>query len=597
MNKSLLKKIGLIIIIMVILRISLIISLNYINIHSSRYIETQSNEIIINEKLDNHLYNIVDSSEENLENKVLYIKSANKLEFSLLINNLTFLHRVYINDQLVSQNITRDDINYYSAYAYKVFDINNYDYIDNTVKISITGNRADKTDAFLSKNVIIKDSRELRTIIHVVFLVFLFGSTLISLVLYYYNKNDYYFLIFSFMGIISIFKALVLGELFVFAKFLGITAQNYIFLDNLTSFINTILPLVIMYYLFDFKLKSKYISIGLITFLLLGFFILTDVGNFRLYGLLLLIILIVGNIIVLLAFMKDQSYSIVIMINDVVYSSCVLYYILVLRGIFPSGKLLFFMNLSYLGVVVYMAGFLLAILLKHLDKVRVLEKNKREYERVLLLRGISHDLKLPLSVIKLNNQMIDKYYLTGDEIKEYAQTNLEATLELEKMIENINSYLSIKQISATGKTTSVKECFEKMRHYYSFYNLYEDCKFTVECDEKDYKLDINPLNFCRMLYNLVDNAFKYNKGEVQVTVSYKIDKKLLISIEDNGMGMDKTEINRIFEPFYRIDYCRNDGGLGLGLSVVREVVDSLRGTIEIESEKGVGMKIIIAIPI
>lgn len=453
MNKSLLKKIGLIIIIMVILRISLIISLNYININSSHYIETQSNEIIINEKLDDHLYNIVDSSEENLENKVLYIKSNNKREFSLLINNLTSIY-------------------------------------------------------------------------------------------------------------------------------------------------NTILPIILMWYLFDLKFRLKYISICLSTFFLIGIFIFIADVNMNLYIMMLFITFILGHIIIISAFIRDKPYSKVIMINNVIYSAfAIYYYILVLQDIVPSGNLVFFINPAYLGVVVYMAGFLLAILLKHLEKVKTLENNRKEYERVLLLRGISHDLRLPLSVIKLNNQMIEKYDLAADEVKEYAQTSLEATLELEKMTENINSYLSLKQISATRETTSVKECFEKMRHYYNFYNLYENCRFSVECDEKDCKLDINPLNFCRMLYNLVDNSFKYNNGEVQVTVSYKIDKKLLISIEDNGMGMDKTEINRIFEPFYRIDYCRNDGGLGLGLSVVREVVDSLRGTIEIKSEKGVGMKIIITIPI
>jgi two-component system phosphate regulon sensor histidine kinase PhoR len=284
------------------------------------------------------------------------------------------------------------------------------------------------------------------------------------------------------------------------------------------------------------------------------------------------------------------------MLNAVVYSSCAIYYLLVFKGIFLSGSVLFFMNTAYFGAVIYIGGFLLAILLKHLDKVRALENNKKEYERVLLLRGISHDLKLPLSVIKLNNQIIEKYDLPADEIKDYAQTNLEATLELEKMTENINSYLSLKQISAAGETTSVKNCFEKMKHYYNFYNRYDNYKFTVKCADKDCTLDINPLHFSRMLYNLVDNAFKYNKNGVQVTASYKVDKELLISIEDNGIGMDKEEIDKVFEPFYRIDESRTNGGLGLGLSVVKEVIESLKGTIEIESEKGVGTKIIITIP-
>lgn len=595
MNKGLIRKIIILFLLMVVLRMFLIVVYDFMNVNSSHYLIEAGNEIILDEPKENHLYTIVNEVQTSTSNKSFYLKSTQKQEFDVLLDNLKFPHIIYINDKLASQNIYKNGLNYESDYAYKTLSIKESDYLDKAINIRISGYHGNRVNVFLAPPGIMKDSREFRTIINVVFFSCLFLSVMISLIMYFYNRKEYYFLILGFMGILSLIKAITLGELFAITEVLGVTVFQYDFIDKITTIINTVLPPFILCFIYDFKLKFKYVFMGLAAILILGIGILIEGYNTGLYNIMFLLIFITGTVISVIAFMKDKPYSTAMIISGTFYSSCVIYYILVLSGVYRTGNILFFVNPSYLGAVVYMNVFLLAVFLKYLRKVRELENKKKEYERVSLLRGISHDLKLPISIIKLNNQMIEKYDLTSQETKDYAKTSLEATSELEQMTDNINSYLGSKVNSKTD-SISIKESFEKLKNYYSNYNQYGNHKFIVECDEKDWKIPINPLHFNRMLFNLVDNAFKYNKKSGYVKIDYKVDKNVIITVEDNGIGMDKEHIKMIFEPFYQVDSSRPQGGLGLGLSVVREIVNNLEGKIKIRSEKSVGTKITISLP-
>lgn len=193
---------------MVILRIFLIMCLDGVNVSGSHYIKSQNNGEVTIEPIGEHLYTILDHKKNKDENRILKIKSDTHQEASLLIDELTFLHTIYINNEIASQNIDERAPFYNNDYAYKVLQIDKNDYIKGTVKIEIIGSGVNKTNAYLGKEEIVKDSSEIRTMIHVVLLVFLMISTLLSMVLYVYNKKDSYFLIFSMMGIVSIVKAI-----------------------------------------------------------------------------------------------------------------------------------------------------------------------------------------------------------------------------------------------------------------------------------------------------------------------------------------------------------------------------------------------------
>ena len=98
-------------------------------------------------------------------------------------------------------------------------------------------------------------------------------------------------------------------------------------------------------------------------------------------------------------------------------------------------------------------------------------------------------------------------------------------------------------------------------------------------------MPIDPIWFDRMIYNLVDNAFKYSKAAGRVTLEYKkVKRKIIITVSDTGIGMTVEEISKAFIPFYRADKSRSKTGLGLGLSVIKSVVEKLDGNIRITSQ-------------
>ena len=132
---------------------------------------------------------------------------------------------------------------------------------------------------------------------------------------------------------------------------------------------------------------------------------------------------------------------------------------------------------------------------------------------------------------------------------------------------------------------------------YSMANLEQDNKFdfTVQYDKEDCYVNIDELELYRLLYNLVDNSFKYSNSNDRISISYKREDRLIIIVEDTGAGMNSQNLDRIFSPFDRLDQSRNKDGMGLGLSVVKGIVDKYDGDISINSELGKGTSITITI--
>lgn len=120
---------------------------------------------------------------------------------------------------------------------------------------------------------------------------------------------------------------------------------------------------------------------------------------------------------------------------------------------------------------------------------------------------------------------------------------------------------------------------------------------------QDAIVNVDEMHFTNVIFNLLDNAVKYRREDVplRLEVSTKdiADKKLEITIKDNGIGIKKEDLKKIFEKFYRVSTGnRHDvKGFGLGLAYVHKMVHELRGDIRVESELNVGTKFIIILPL
>lgn len=231
-------------------------------------------------------------------------------------------------------------------------------------------------------------------------------------------------------------------------------------------------------------------------------------------------------------------------------------------------------------------------LLQQKKKQKMLDKQKKQFTA-----NVSHELKTPLTSIAGYAELIETGMAKPEDIKPFAGVIRKQALRLVNLSEDII------QLSQLEESDDEDMSFESV-------NLYEIAQRCVEA------LNINAINkgvtlnligeqcYIRgkaqlveeLVYNLCDNAIRYNKenGNVTVTVS-PLEKGASVSVKDTGIGIPKKYQERIFERFFRVDKSRSKatGGTGLGLAIVKHITQLHDAKLEISSEEGKGTEIIV----
>ncbi len=210
--------------------------------------------------------------------------------------------------------------------------------------------------------------------------------------------------------------------------------------------------------------------------------------------------------------------------------------------------------------------------------------NRQISERTQMLAGVSHDLKTPLTRMKLQLAMLPK----NEDNKEF----MEDISEMEKMLDGYLSFVS----GEGGEQNTFVDMNEMIL---SILNKFRNSKTMIRYTTNDQVSAIQGREQAlkRAITNIIANAFYYGKT-VAVGLESN-DHKMEITVEDDGPGIPKDKREDVFKAFYRIEGSRNKetGGVGLGLSIAKDVIVSHGGTIELGDSKLGGLKVLISIPL
>ncbi len=206
--------------------------------------------------------------------------------------------------------------------------------------------------------------------------------------------------------------------------------------------------------------------------------------------------------------------------------------------------------------------------------------NRHLNQRSEMLSGISHDLRTPLTRLKLQLAMINQKDLSEKMSKDID--------EMEKML---NDYLQFAKTQSQEKTSRVElsELFKEIKD-----NLKNDNLEILQ--ENKIFLNARPLALKRSFENIIHNGLTYGKK-----VIVKIEKSLnraVINFEDDGPGIPEDQYKNVFKPFFRLDKSRslNKSGVGLGLAIVEDVINSHGGSIQLGKSRVKGLKVKISLP-
>lgn len=273
-----------------------------------------------------------------------------------------------------------------------------------------------------------------------------------------------------------------------------------------------------------------------------------------------------------------------------------------LRVYFPtkSNYILSSVTLAYPSLI-----FTALLLFTFILTIVIISRQKRLSEmRTDFMNNMTHELKTPVSSISLASQMLNDPSITKSPnmIQQLSGIIKDETKRLSQQIDKVLQMSIFEKESAALKLREMDINELILNIAANFAIKVESKGGTIETylDADDPYACVDELHFTNIIYNLMDNALKYTKGEPLLKVSTWNEKNnLMISIEDNGIGIKKANLKRIFEKFYRIPTgsVHNVKGFGLGLAYVKKVVTDHKGTIRAESELNIGTKFIISIPL
>ncbi len=276
-----------------------------------------------------------------------------------------------------------------------------------------------------------------------------------------------------------------------------------------------------------------------------------------------------------------------------------------LKVYFPTKQDYIFSSISFM-VPAFAFTFILLIIFVYTIIVAFRQKKLTEMKNDFI-NNMTHEFKTPISSISLAAQMLNDQSVRksptmlqqistviNDETKRL-RFQVEKVLQM-SMFDRGRSSLKIEDVDANAAIFNIVNTFKLKVEKYGG-------SIEANLDAMNAIVEVDEMHFTNVIFNLLDNAVKYRSQErplrLQVNSRDIGEDSLEVTVADNGIGIRRDDLKKIFEKFYRVNTGnRHDvKGFGLGLAYVRKMVDELGGTINVESEINVGTKFIIILPL
>ena len=260
---------------------------------------------------------------------------------------------------------------------------------------------------------------------------------------------------------------------------------------------------------------------------------------------------------------------------------------------------IWFLMPSLIFTLILLVTFILTLVMVFRQKKLTEVKND-------FINNMTHEFKTPISSISLAAQMLcDESVPKSEKMTKRLATTIndetnrlrfqvEKVLQL-SMYENQRARLNLREVDAN-------ELIAGVIHTFTLKVEKNGGKIISNLRAENPNIYVDEMHFTNVIFNLMDNAVKYRRQDAQLELklsTWNENDRLCISIQDNGIGIKKEDIKKIFEKFYRVHTgnLHDVKGFGLGLAYVKKIITEHKGTITAESELGIGTKFIIKMPL
>lgn len=254
---------------------------------------------------------------------------------------------------------------------------------------------------------------------------------------------------------------------------------------------------------------------------------------------------------------------------------------------------------SFILTFVFLATFIITLVLVFRQKKLTEVKND-------FINNMTHEFKTPISSISLAAQMLgdESVKKTPQLMQRLTTTIMDETKRLRFQVEKVLQLSMYEHQKANLRMEDVdlNELISGIAHTFALKVEKNGGKIITQIEAENPIIFVDNMHLTNVIFNLMDNAVKYRREDVELELKVRTwneSGKVCLSIQDNGIGIARDDLKRIFEKFYRVHTGnRHDvKGFGLGLAYVKKMVEDHKGSIHAESELGIGTTFIIKLPI